>query len=104
MALGPGAAGSDEPPEPLASVIEYLGDDLDNREFVPTAELVEALDVEPTMFAKQMTELGCRPTRYRVLGDDGETRRVRGYLVADIRTAMDGVESDEIGSPAGGSR
>jgi S-DNA-T family DNA segregation ATPase FtsK/SpoIIIE len=104
MALGPAADNGDEPPEPLASVIEYLGDDLDNREFVPTAELVEALDVEPTMFAKQMTELGCRPTRYRVLGDDGETRRVRGYLVAAIRTAIDAVQSDEIGSSVGDVR
>ena len=51
-----------ELPEPLASVVDYLGEDLDEREFVPTAELVEALEVEPTMFARQMAELGCRPT------------------------------------------
>lgn len=36
--------------EPLASVVEYLGGDLDpgGREFVPTAELTEALDAEPS--------------------------------------------------------
>src|SRR5262249_43666244 len=37
-------------PEPLAAVVEYLGQDLspDGREFVPTAELIDALEVEPT--------------------------------------------------------
>jgi S-DNA-T family DNA segregation ATPase FtsK/SpoIIIE len=36
-------------PEPLASVVEYLGADLEDggREFVPTAELIDALDMEP---------------------------------------------------------
>jgi S-DNA-T family DNA segregation ATPase FtsK/SpoIIIE len=89
-------------PEPLASVVEYLGDELepDGREFVPTAELVEALDVEPTVFGRQMAELGCRPTRNRVVDDVGGVRRVRGYLMAEIRAAVDrGV--DEISSSAG---
>lgn len=31
-----------------------------------------------------MGELGCRPTRYYVPSDDGEVRRVRGYLTADL--------------------
>jgi S-DNA-T family DNA segregation ATPase FtsK/SpoIIIE len=87
MALGPGADGVDELPEPLVSIIEYLGDDLDNREFVPTAELVEALDVEPAAFARQMGELGCRPVRQYVPTEDG-TRRVRGYMTADVRAAL----------------
>jgi S-DNA-T family DNA segregation ATPase FtsK/SpoIIIE len=82
-----------ELPEPLASVVDYLGEDLDEREFVPTAELVEALDVEPTAFARQMAELGCRPTRNRVPDDDGGVRRLRGYFTADLRAA-----ADEIGS------
>ncbi|TCO61068.1 S-DNA-T family DNA segregation ATPase FtsK/SpoIIIE [Actinocrispum wychmicini] len=83
-------------PEPLASVVEYLGDDLGNREFVPTAELVEALDVEPGAFAQQMGELGCRPTRQYVPGDDGTPRRVRGYVTADIRTAVDDFGSTDL--------
>jgi S-DNA-T family DNA segregation ATPase FtsK/SpoIIIE len=87
-------------PEPLAAVVKYLGDDLDpdGREFVPTAELTDALDVDPSVFARQMGELGCRPTRHRVPTDDGETRRVRGYLTADIRAAIERVTADEIGS------
>jgi DNA segregation ATPase FtsK/SpoIIIE, S-DNA-T family len=75
-------------PEPLASVVAYLGDDLDEREFIPTAELVEALDVEPNSFGRAMADLGCPSTRDRVTGVDGETRRVRGYRTADIRAAM----------------
>ncbi|MFN2496881.1 MAG: cell division protein FtsK [Pseudonocardiaceae bacterium] len=77
-----------ELPEPLASVIDYLGADLDNgREFVPTAELVEALDVEPTAFGRQMGELGCRPRPGRVTNEDGTSRQARGYLIAHIRAA-----------------
>ena len=80
-------------PEPLASVVDYLGDDLDEggREFVPTAELVDALDVEPTAFGRQMGDYGCRSERYRVPGEDGRTRQVRGYFTADIRAAVEAV-------------
>ena len=94
-ALGAGTAGQsadwlDELPEPLAAVVEYLGDELrpDGREFVPTAELIEALEVEPTTFGRQMGELGCRPTRHYI-PDGDRLRRVRGYLTADIRAAID---------------
>ncbi|MQA12470.1 MAG: cell division protein FtsK [Pseudonocardiaceae bacterium] len=89
---------SAELPEPLASVAEYLGGDLDldGREFVPTAELTEALDMEPSLFARQMGELGCRPTRHRIPDDDGEVRRVRGYLTADIHAAIERTSADEI--------
>jgi S-DNA-T family DNA segregation ATPase FtsK/SpoIIIE len=88
---------SDDLPEPLASVVEYLGADLDDggREFVPTAELVDALDVEPTAFGRQMGELGCRPRPGRVLTGDGTSRQARGYLVADIRTAIEEALRDE---------
>lgn len=98
-ALGAGTDGGVpvELPEPLASVVEYLGDDLDRREFVPTAELTEALDVEPSVFAREMGRLECRPTRHRVPDATGEVRRVRGYFTADIRAALDRV-MDEISS------
>jgi S-DNA-T family DNA segregation ATPase FtsK/SpoIIIE len=76
-----------ELPEPLASAVAYLGDDIDSREFVPTAELVNALDVEPTLFGRQMGELGCRSKRERVPTVGGVVRQVRGYLTADIRAA-----------------
>jgi S-DNA-T family DNA segregation ATPase FtsK/SpoIIIE len=78
-------------PEPLASVANYLATDLsdDNRDFVPTAELVEALDLEPTAFGRQMGELGCRPRPGRVVTHDGSTRQARGYSLADIRSAID---------------
>ncbi len=60
-------------------MVEYLGDDLDEdgREFVPTAELTDPLNVEPTTFARQMAGLGCKPIRNRVPTDDGDIRRIR---------------------------
>lgn len=76
-------------PEPLASVMAYLGDDLDHRNFVPTAELIDALDVEPTPFGRQMGELGCHPRRGRVTEDDGTTRQARGYTSAELRAAAE---------------
>ncbi|MGM1061382.1 cell division protein FtsK [Saccharothrix sp. Mg75] len=77
-------------PEPLAAVVDYLGEELDEREFVPTSELVEGLEVEAVTFAREMSELGCKPLRQYV--PDGETsRRVRGYLTADIRAAVERV-------------
>ena len=88
---------SDDLPEPLASVVEYLGADLDDdgREFVPTAELVDALDVEPTAFGRQMGEFGCRPRPGRVMNGDGTSRQARGYLIADIRAAIEDALRDE---------
>jgi S-DNA-T family DNA segregation ATPase FtsK/SpoIIIE len=88
---------SDDLPEPLASVVEYLGADLDDdgREFVPTAELVDALDVEPTAFGRQMGELGCRPRPGRVVSEGGTSRQARGYLIADIRIAIEEALRDE---------
>jgi S-DNA-T family DNA segregation ATPase FtsK/SpoIIIE len=98
-AIGAGIAGSApqpaspvvELPEPLASVVDYLGEDLDEdgREFVPSAELIGALDVESTAFGRQMGELGCRSERNRVPGEDGRVRQIRGYFTADIRAAID---------------
>jgi S-DNA-T family DNA segregation ATPase FtsK/SpoIIIE len=108
-ALGTGTAvdglavvdgGPAELPESLAAVVDYLGADLDEREFIPSAELTDALGVEPGVFAPQMSDLGCRPTRQYVQTEDG-TRRVRGYLTADIRAAIDRV-GDEIITPDAG--
>ncbi|MEU7525139.1 cell division protein FtsK [Saccharothrix sp. NPDC042600] len=87
-------------PEPLAAVVDYLGDELHEREFVPTAELMEVLEVEPTRFGREMSELGCRPLRQYV-PDGDSVRRVRGYLTADIRAAVERASSDEIGSEQG---
>lgn len=81
-----------ELPEPLASVADYLSNDLDgddSRAFVPTAELLEALDAEANAFGRQMNDLGCRSTRDRLPGEDGRIRQVRGYYLADIRNAID---------------
>ena len=82
-----------ELPEPLASVVAYLGQELaeGGREFVPTAELVEALDVEPTMFGRQMRDLGCPPRPQRVTTEDATVRQVRGYRTADIRAAIEAI-------------
>jgi S-DNA-T family DNA segregation ATPase FtsK/SpoIIIE len=83
-------------PEPLASVVDYLGADLSGggREFVPTAELVDALAVEPTVFGRQMGELGCRPRPHRVPTGKGISRQVRGYFLADIRAAVAALRDD----------
>jgi S-DNA-T family DNA segregation ATPase FtsK/SpoIIIE len=91
-ALGSGTAdngASAELPEPLTSVVGYLGDDLDRRDFVPTSELTEALDIEPTRFGRQMGELGCQPRRDRITAQDGTARQVRGYYTADLRAAVE---------------
>jgi S-DNA-T family DNA segregation ATPase FtsK/SpoIIIE len=87
-------------PEPLAAVVDYLGEELDEREFMPTAELVEALEVDAATFAREMGDLGCKPLRQYVPDGEG-TRRVRGYLTADIRAAVERVAADEIGSHDG---
>jgi len=86
-----------ELPEPLASVVTYLRTDLDNneREFVPTAELADALEVEPTAFGRQMGELGCRPRPGRVIDENGTSRQARGYLLTDIRAAIEQVLRDD---------
>ncbi|GAA3359616.1 FtsK/SpoIIIE domain-containing protein [Saccharopolyspora gregorii] len=100
-ALGAGVARTSVPedlPEPLAAVCHHLGSGLDERDFVPSAELTAALDVVPGIFAQQMGELGCRPTRNRITADNGETRRVRGYFTAEIREAVQRFAADEIGS------
>ncbi|GAB3446313.1 cell division protein FtsK [Actinophytocola sediminis] len=79
-------------PEPLSSVAEYLDPDLDStdgREFVPTTELVEALDVEPNALGRAMSDLGCQSSRQRVVSEDGTVRQVRGYRLADIRAAVE---------------
>jgi S-DNA-T family DNA segregation ATPase FtsK/SpoIIIE len=89
-------------PEPLASIVDYLGDNIDQREFVPTAELTNALDVDPGAFARDMAELDCRPTRNYITTEDGTLRRVRGYLIADIRAAIKQALADEISYPEDG--
>jgi S-DNA-T family DNA segregation ATPase FtsK/SpoIIIE len=76
-------------PEPLAAIVSYLAEDLDTRAFVPTAELVAALGVEPTAFGREMGELGCSPRPGRTEGPDGRVRQVRGYLTADLRAAVE---------------
>ncbi len=99
--IGPGQLPDETPPvrelsEPLASVVAYLGADLDDdgREFIPTAELAEALTVEPTAFGRQMGELGCRPRPGRVTTEDGTVRQVRGYHTADIRAAVAALQQE----------
>ncbi|HEX3791936.1 MAG TPA: cell division protein FtsK [Pseudonocardiaceae bacterium] len=91
-------AGEDQPvdlSEPLASVVDYLGDEIGSREFIPTAELVEALNVEPTLFGRQMRDFGCQPVRDYATGPDGRDRRVRGYTTAALRAAIDGVRAND---------
>jgi S-DNA-T family DNA segregation ATPase FtsK/SpoIIIE len=95
-AIGSATAAPIEPadeielPEPLASVVDYLADDLDEdgRDFVPSSELAEALRMDTTDLGRQMGELGCRSTRERIPTEHGTVRQVRGYLLADIRAAI----------------
>ena len=71
-------------------MVEYLGADLDEggREFVPTAELVAALDVSRPRSAGRWASSAAAPPR-RILTEDGTSRQARGYLIADIRTAIE---------------
>jgi DNA segregation ATPase FtsK/SpoIIIE, S-DNA-T family len=98
-AIGAGAARLAPPaneialPEPLASVVDHLGED--GRDFVPSEELVATLAVEPTMFGRQMADLGCRSTRERISAEDGTIRQVRGYRIADITAAIRAFREDE---------
>ncbi|WP_211771569.1 cell division protein FtsK [Kutzneria sp. CA-103260] len=106
-ALGAGRSAAPSPegrvvlPEPLASVVDYLGEEIDEREFVPTAELVDALNAEPTLFGRQMRELGCQPARDYAPQDDGTERRVRGYHTVAIRAAVAEAHARAAGDGAG---
>ena len=43
-----------------------------------------------------MTDLGCRPTRERIPSEDGTIRQIRGYLIADIRTAVEAIRNGHL--------
>jgi S-DNA-T family DNA segregation ATPase FtsK/SpoIIIE len=95
-ALGPGPVDDEPPsgdgnglPEPLGAVVDYLGEDLHSRTFVPTLELIVALKVDSTTFGREMGELGCAPRPSRVTDPGGQVRQVRGYSTADLRTAIE---------------
>ncbi len=85
-------------PEPLASVVEYLGADLDEsgREFITSAELITAVNIDRATLSRQMTDLGCRPTRERIPSEDGTLRQIRGYLTADIRAATQAIRDGQL--------
>jgi S-DNA-T family DNA segregation ATPase FtsK/SpoIIIE len=104
-----GTAGDEAPgdewpelPEPLASIVDNFGEDLapNGREFIPTSELTATLEADPSTFARDMNECGCKPTRNYVTSEDGSARRVRGYLTADIRAAIEQAVNNEISSHA----
>ncbi|MCA1185902.1 cell division protein FtsK [Saccharopolyspora sp. 6T] len=83
-------------PEPLGAVLDHLGDDLDTREFISTAELTDALDLEPTAFGRRMGELGCQPRRGRLTDDTGTARQVRGYYTADLHAVIEHHRSEDV--------
>ncbi|MCA1705547.1 MAG: cell division protein FtsK, partial [Actinobacteria bacterium] len=60
-------------------------------EFIPSAELITALNTDRATLSRQMTDLGCRPTRERIPSEDGTIRQIRGYLTADIRAAAQAI-------------
>jgi S-DNA-T family DNA segregation ATPase FtsK/SpoIIIE len=80
-----------ELPEPLAAVAQYLAEDLDDheggRDFIATAELAGALEIDPVAFSAAMSELGCRSRHGRVVTEEGPCQ-VRGYAFADIKAAI----------------
>nr|WP_245782371.1 cell division protein FtsK [Actinokineospora terrae] len=81
-AVGPAAV-----PGVLAAVADFVEHHGAGREFIPSAELVEALDVEPGTLGRQMSDFGCASTRDRITTADG-VRQVRGYLVTEITEAI----------------
>ncbi|MEV7548494.1 cell division protein FtsK [Amycolatopsis sp. NPDC089917] len=105
IGTGGGSDAVGELPEPFASIVDYLGDDLgpEGREFVPTAELLDALKIDRMTLAQQMSEVGCRPTRDRITTESGETRQVRGYRTAEIKSAVDEL-TRQYGNGGGGGR
>jgi DNA segregation ATPase FtsK/SpoIIIE, S-DNA-T family len=106
MAIGASSAQPRQPvpstelPEPLASVVDHL-DDLgdDAPEFISTADLADALDLDSTWLGRRLGELGCRSTRERIPTEDGRVRQIRGYFTADLMAAAEAVDGDE--SPDG---
>ncbi|WP_157440715.1 FtsK/SpoIIIE domain-containing protein [Actinokineospora inagensis] len=75
-------------PAVLAQVVEFVDHHGDGRDFIPTAELAEALGLEAGALGRQMSDHGCASTRDRITTADG-VRQVRGYLVPEIRDAVD---------------
>jgi DNA segregation ATPase FtsK/SpoIIIE, S-DNA-T family len=100
QAIGTGMARrsrSEGVPEPLASVVDHL-DELGDEtpEFISTADLAEALDVESAWLGRRLAELGCQSTRDRVTTEDGRTRQIRGYLAADLYATADAARDGEL--------
>jgi S-DNA-T family DNA segregation ATPase FtsK/SpoIIIE len=87
----------DRMPGRLRAADDYLADHANGRTFVPTAELVDALDLAgdtraATQFGRSMRSWGCAPKQGWVTEDDGR-RQVRGYNVADVRAAVERIEA-----------
>jgi S-DNA-T family DNA segregation ATPase FtsK/SpoIIIE len=78
----------------LTALSNYLDTGAGDRDFIPTAELIEALDLDPVWFGRAMGQLGCRSSRKRC-GTDGAPRR--GYLVDDLREAVSGAGGRAVG-------
>jgi len=83
-----------EVPEPLASVLDHLTEFDRYPTFVSTADLADALDLDPTWLGRRLAELGCQPTRDRVTDESGRVRQLRGYRTADLREAAEQCRGD----------
>jgi len=80
-----------ELPEPLAAVIEHLDESESLPDFIATADLAEALDLDAAWLGRRLGELGCRSTRERVATEGSQVRQIRGYLIADLYAAAEAV-------------
>lgn len=75
--------------EPLSSVLDHLAEFDRCPAFVSTADLADALELDPAWLGRKLAELGCQPTRDRIADESGRVRQVRGYRTADLRDAAE---------------
>lgn len=97
-AIGSGSARasrSGDVPEPLASIVDHLDELGEVPEFVSTADLAEALDLDPAWLGRRLAELGCQSTSERVTSESGKVRQIRGYLTADLLVAAQAGDSSD---------
>ena len=108
-AIGAGTGGvaarpsrSNGVPEPLAAIVDHLDGLSEVPEFLATAALAEVLDLDPAWLGRKLAELGCQSTRDRVTAEDGKTRQIRGYLVADLLATATALQDREAPEPTDG--
>ncbi len=102
-AIGSGSARPARPvlsagvPEPLAAIVDHLEELAEDApEFIATADLAAALDLDAVWLGRRLAELGCQSTRERITTQTGTARQIRGYFTADLYAAADANRDGEL--------